>query len=279
MPPKTLPDETVGKATLRIVMDGPLYRGAVLRDGKLGKTAEDADLNRLRHRLREEAGKSDPNFWGFDGAIARFRSFNPEGFADPNYIKDERTYKDEARNLLLKLLPLDEALEASPEEAASLAKVVSKTNLLAHQHEQQQMRTILCGPMGQKLVQASAEIALGDVASGLRTITALGHSLGRISWPVATYLPFLWEPRSNMLLKPEVTQDFARRVGHDFPNTYEAALEPHVYAALLDLARVTEERIASLGPQDWIDVQSFIWVVGKYEKKEEDQSAPQPAKL
>lgn len=271
---KTLPDEKVGKATLRIVMDGPLYRGAVLRDGKMGEPFEESDLERLRHRLREEAGRSDPNFWGWDSAIARFLSFNPKGFADPNYTGRERAYKDVARDMLNSLLPLERGLNASAEEAASLAKVVGKTNLLAHQHEQQQMRTILCGTSGQKLVRASAEIALGDVESGLKTMNGLTQAVGRVSWPIATYLPFLWETRSNMFLKPEVTQDFASRVGHDFANRYDAALEPAVYSSLLDLARATEEKIASLGPEDRIDIQSFIWVVGKYKDDEEHRTPP-----
>lgn len=261
---KTLPDEKVGKATLRIVMDGPIYRGTVLRDGKRGELMENTDLDRLRHHLREEAGKSDPDFWGVDAAIARFLSFNPDGFADPHYAERERAYKVAASELLCTMLPLDQALDATAEQASSLAKVVSKTNLLSHQHEQQHMRTILGGVVGQKLVRASAEIALGDFEGGLKTLRAIEHSVGRISWPIATYLPFLWEPRSNMFLKPEVTQDFARRVGHEFADSYEGALEPPVYTCLLDLVRVTELQIASLRPQDRIDVQGFIWVVGKY---------------
>ena len=35
-------------------------------------------------------------------------------------------------------------------------------------------------------------------------------------WTVATYLPFLWRPDRHMFLKPEVTKDFATRVGHGF---------------------------------------------------------------
>lgn len=272
---KALPDEKVGKATLRIVMDGPLYRGMVLRDGQGSEIVEDSDLGRLRHRLREEAGKSAPDFWGYDGAISRFLSINPAGFGDANYAERERAYKVKASALLSELLPLERALDATPEEAASLAKVVSKTNLLAHQHEQQQMRTLLDSPEGHTLVRASAEIAMGDPGSGLKKLAALGNKVGRISWPIATYLPFLWRPHSNMLLKPEVTQDFARRVNHEFADRYDSGLEPSVYTSLLDLVGQTETEIASLGVQDWIDVQGFIWVVGKYSDDEIRNTAPE----
>ena len=40
-------------------------------------------------------------------------------------------------------------------------------------------------------------------------------------WTVVTYLPFLWRPETHMFLKPEVTKDFAARVGHRFASDYE----------------------------------------------------------
>ena len=48
-------------------------------------------------------------------------------------------------------------------------------------------------------------------------------------WTVATYLPFLWQPEKHMFLKPEVTKDFAARVGHRFATDYEARLDFSVY--------------------------------------------------
>jgi hypothetical protein len=44
-------------------------------------------------------------------------------------------------------------------------------------------------------------------------------------WTVATYLPFLWQPEKHMFLKPEVTKDFAARVGHRFATDYKARLD------------------------------------------------------
>ena len=67
-----------------------------------------------------------------------------------------------------------------------------------------------------------------------------------------------------MFLKPEVTQDFAARVGHPFADAYTPRLEFPVYAALQDLTDRTAAELADLGPRDRIDVQSFIWIVGAY---------------
>ena len=47
---------------------------------------------------------------------------------------------------------------------------------------------------------------------------------------------------------------------------------PEVYLSLLDLVATAECGIERLGPKDRIDVQSFIWVAGKY--REEDRSIP-----
>lgn len=67
-----------------------------------------------------------------------------------------------------------------------------------------------------------------------------------------------------MFLKPEATRDFSERVGHRFAHEYQPAHEPVAYESLLDLADFTAAGISSLEPADRIDVQSFIWVVGKY---------------
>jgi hypothetical protein len=83
-------------------------------------------------------------------------------------------------------------------------------------------------------------------------------------WTVVTYLPFLWRPDQHMFLKPDVTNDFAARVGHRFALNYGAKLDMPVYEDLLDLAEKTSIELADLEPRDRIDVQSFIWVVGGY---------------
>lgn len=76
-----------------------------------------------------------------------------------------------------------------------------------------------------------------------------------------------------MFLKPEVTKDFAARVGHRFASDYEPRLSVDVYRSLLDLVSNMEEELADLHPRDRIDIQSFIWVVGDYK---EGTETPKP---
>ena len=48
------------------------------------------------------------------------------------------------------------------------------------------------------------------------------------------------------------------------PAVVGAHLDHSIYASLLDLTAKTKKELAEHEPQDGIDVQSFIWVIGKY---------------
>lgn len=103
-----------------------------------------------------------------------------------------------------------------------------------------------------------------NFSQSLSEMAELIRPYGRASWPLVTILPFLLNPERHMFLKPKVTKDYADRVGHDFTQTYSSEITSETYASLLELVKWTEVRIADLKPKDGIDVQSFIWVVGKY---------------
>jgi hypothetical protein len=95
-------------------------------------------------------------------------------------------------------------------------------------------------------------------------------------WTVVTYLPFLWRPEEHMFLKPEATRDFADRVGHPFAHEYASEIAEATYRGLRNLVRETRDQIADLEPADSIDLQSFIWVVGKYKEAGAPPEAPEP---
>jgi hypothetical protein len=255
-------DEKIGDATIRIRAVPGGWRGAVIRKGEPVNEHRDPDLQTLQTRLRNEAGKLQPGYVGMDGAIARFLHFFPGGFADPAFLHDERTYKLAAKAKLDAALPLDRAATASAEDAVALRPAFG-TNLLS-QFELMRVRDVLAGANGAAFAQAAARFTKGDIAAGLAGMTAAITPLGRSSWPMLTYLPSLWRPESHLFLKPSVTQDYARRIGHSFQFDYAADADASVYEALLDLASATRQSVAALGPRDGIDIQSFIWVVGGY---------------
>lgn len=137
------------------------------------------------------------------------------------------------------------------------------TNLLSP-FEKVRVQDLLRGPSADGFISAAARFACGEGRPALAEMAYLAKPYDCAKWTVVTYLPFLWRPDLHMFLKPQVTRDFAERVGHGFAHRYEPTLDMSVYESLLDLASQTEREIANLHPQDRIDVQSFIWVVGAY---------------
>jgi len=157
-------------------------------------------------------------------------------------------------------VPLDQALHGKGLGEAALA-VYRATNLLPS-FEMMRVQDLLRSPSADGFLHAAARFARGEGASALAAMASLAKPRECVKWTVVTYLPFLWRSDLHMFLKPEVTKDFAERVGHRFIHVYAPALDMEVYDSLLDLADRTEQEIADLHPQDRIDVQSFIWVVG-----------------
>jgi hypothetical protein len=184
-------------------------------------------------------------------------------FVRSAYSARERDYKIAAKLKLDATAPLHQATTGKDFGEAVLS-VFRATNLLSP-FEKTRLQDVLRGPNADLFIQAAARFARG---AGKAALLDMEHALKRhdnAKWTVVTYLPFLWHPAEHMFLKPEVTKDFAARVGHRFALDYEPRLNIDVYDSLLDLVMRTESELADLRPLDRIDVQSFIWVVGSYQ--------------
>jgi len=151
----------------------------------------------------------------------------------------------------------------------AILAVFRATNLVSP-FEKVRLQDVLRGPAADAFIRAAVRFALGEGKSALLDMERALKPHDSAKWTVATYLPFLWRPEEHMFLKPEVTKDFAARVGHRFASDYEAPLDVAVYESLVGLASKTTVELAELEPRDRIDVQSFIWVVGGY-RDEVDQ--------
>lgn len=268
---KTIREERRGKLLLRLVEAKSGYSGVVIGDSK-GHLAlmQGGDPAELWHRLEQEAAKSSKDYVGFDGARARFLADYKDGFASPRYAQDERDYKLKAKARLDTSLPLDQAIQGKGLGEAALA-VFRATNLLSP-FEMMRVQDLLRSPSADGFVRAAARFAVGEGAPALSDMASLAKPHAAAKWTVVTYLPFLWTPATHMYLKPEVTKDFATRVGHGFIHAYTPALDMAVYDSLLDLAARTKQEIADLHPRDRIYVQSFIWVVGAYTEADQAES-------
>lgn len=260
---KTIREETVGGRVLRLLEAENGYVGIVLGGKQRLGPFEDADPARLWARLMAEQGKADPNYFGYRGAVQRLLHIFRDGLQGDAYMRWERAYKVEAKARLDADLPLERARRATAGDAEAALRAYRKTNLLSP-FEKTRVTEMLRGPHGGDFIRAAAEFADGNLAGGLSDMERMLRAHGQPSWPVVTYLPFLWAPESHMILKPEVTIDFARRVGHRFATDYDSGLKADVYRSLLDLVAETDREIAELRPRDRIDTQSFIWIIGKY---------------
>ncbi len=209
-----------------------------------------------------------PNYFGMDGAIARFLQFMPGGFFGERYTAHdgERRYKVDAHRTLTALLPLDRATDATDADGTTLATAFKKDQLWMHMpslQESARLREVLA-KFGGAFLRAAAAFAHGELAAGIAGMRKAIAPHRSLSWPIATYLSFLWSPDTHMFLKPNVTRDFAERIGHHFAVDYDPEISGEVYRSLLGLADHTALGIAQLRPVDKIDVQSFIWAVGEY---------------
>ena len=258
---KTLRDAPVGKTRLRLLAGPDGYVGVLLPPGGAMRRFEGDDPEALWRKLLAEVGRAHPDYFGFDGAMARFRSYFPGGFSDPDYAATERAYKDQAVQKIGQILSLDQARVGGAEACAAAVRAFQATNLV-FPVEKARIKDVLSGPQGDAFLTGAVSFAEGDVAGGLAAMIAAIKATSSASWPMLTYLPYLWRPDHHMFLKPQVTCDFADRVGHPFSRDYAQGLVPAVYDSLLDLAAETQREIAALAPRDLIDVQSFIWVVG-----------------
>jgi hypothetical protein len=63
-----------------------------------------------------------------------------------------------------------------------------------------------------------------------------------------------------MFLKPNVTKDCAARLTFDLK--YSPQLNWATYSKLLEMSHYLMECLTPYGAVDFIDVQSFIWVIG-----------------
>jgi hypothetical protein len=272
---KTVRQEKIGAATLRLVAQSDSFAGLLITKGSLAAQIEGSNAQDVWEQLVAKAREASPDYFGYQGARARFLEHFPGGFASGAFVGRERAYKLKAKALLEQTLPLEVALAGTRMGAAAL-KVYQATNLLSV-FEKAKLAPLLRGEKADDFVRAAARFARGEHQAALDAMTRLADPFESAKWTVATYLPFLWRPDTCMFLKPAVTRGYASRVGHAFAEEYSPQLDVSVYQSLIDLVEQTGMHIADLAPRDNIDLQSFIWIVGEY--KAGDGEGPDKGEL
>lgn len=212
---------------------------------------------------------------GLASARRKFLRFFPQGFSDPKYLAWERGYKWTAHLEWENFLagPMMAALlrDNQFEEIARRAiRIESHTNLL-FSFEKMAIRDAVRTPRGARaFAEGLNRFLYGDDPAGAR-FDAWCRVLGELprrqtrvlTWPVATVFGFLAQPRRHLFLKPMVTRTAAVRYGRAFE--YVSRPSGAAYAHFVAFARAVKADLADLEPRDWIDVQSFLWVLGSSE--------------
>jgi hypothetical protein len=78
-----------------------------------------------------------------------------------------------------------------------------------------------------------------------------------------TIFGFLGNPEEHIFLKPRVTQIAAEKYQFDF--RYKSRPNWDTYQSLLEFAQQVQHDMNVYQPRDYIDLQSFMWVMGSEE--------------
>jgi hypothetical protein len=208
----------------------------------------------------------------------KFLRFFPEGFRDETYLDWERGYKLRAhrewqsvlnRTAYQSKLSQGKFLEIGVEAV----KIESRTNLL-FSFEKMAIRDALKSERGARAFAQGLYALLhgpgtlqAKFSRWCEVVAGLPRKQSRVlTWPLATVFGFIAQPDTHIFLKPTVTRMAAREYGFDF--RYRSGPSWETYSSLLAFADEIGRDLRDLRPRDFIDIQSFIWVLGSDEYDE-----------
>ncbi len=223
----------------------------------------------LRHKLLKPGGRLTRKKIK---AKRKFLYFFPGGFEAEKYLAWERTYKwnahEEWKKQLNRTVFKQLLAEGRFSEIAKRAiDLESKTNLL-FSFEKMALRDAVKPPgAAQIFAEGLFAYIYGDGTLKEKfelfrdTLTRLPRRKAKLhTWPIQTVYGFIAHPTKHIFLKPMVTKAAAKK--YDYDLLYKSPPNWETYESLLDFASTIKKDIANLQPRDFIDLQSFIWVLG-----------------
>jgi hypothetical protein len=208
----------------------------------------------------------------------KFLRFFPEGFHDDNYFDWERAYKMRAHQAWQSVLGRSEYRTKLSQGqflqiGSEAVNIESRTNLL-FSFEKMAIRDALKSEHGARAFAEGLYALLYSPGSLQNKFThwcdvlaSLPRKQSRVlTWPLATVFGFIAQPQKHIFLKPMVTRRAAVQYGFDLH--YRPRPSWETYSNLLRFAHEIEHDMHDLRPRDFIDIQSFIWVLGSGEYEE-----------
>ncbi len=212
---------------------------------------------------------------------AAFVAMFPEGFRDQKYLKQERDYKVKASELLQEQLA-PKALSALvkkgdyAEVCKRARRLVSATNLV-FKNEAMDLKDGLQSPANQELFATALLSQLygqGPFEARMEGFMNALSNIDAAKWTIATYFSFLAFPEEHLFIKPTPTKRIADACLIEL--NYRPELNWLTYATSLRLAAELMDQLADLQPRDMIDIQSFMWKVGRGSNNKGPGGVPWP---
>ncbi|MBX9669651.1 MAG: hypothetical protein K2X93_18655 [Candidatus Obscuribacterales bacterium] len=212
----------------------------------------------------------------------RFLRFFPKAFKDPLYIDWEGTYKWEAHKLFDNLLNKAEFEQLLRKReyldiANRALQVESKTTFL-FSFEKMALRDALRTSDGAATFAEGLHSALYESGSRkekfiawIVAVSELPRKKSRVlSWPILTFFPYIAQPKKFMIMKPTAMMRAAAELGFDLE--YSSKPNYRTYERLVELADLVGEAIKDLKPENYHDLQTFLWIIGssEYDRLEEE---------
>lgn len=207
--------------------------------------------------------------------LQKFLYYFKKGYNDPKYISWERDYKEQAHIQFKKTLGKQKFRKLLKEGnyrliADSVTRIESRTNLL-FSFEKMALRDAVKSEEGARSFseglyqflygKRDPQARFNDY---IKVIEGLPRKQTRVlTWPLVTVFAFLADPAKHIFLKPKVTKKAAILYG--FPFKYHSRPNWETYSSLLNFAEVIRKDTKIYQPRDFIDLQSFIWVMGSEE--------------
>ena len=102
--------------------------------------------------------------------------------------------------------------------------------------------------------------SFGKYAAYMKSIPKDSRKRSLSTWTFSTIFPFIAQPNTHILLKTLQASIAADRMS--FELNYSSVVNWKTYSSYLNMARIYFEQLSELRPRDFIDIQSFFWVIG-----------------
>jgi len=205
----------------------------------------------------------------------RFLRFFPKGFRDQRYQEWEHDYKWYAHELWNETLNERNfkilLRKRDYDEVAKVAlQVESKTTFLFSFEKMALRDALRTGDGAAKFAHGIFDLLYDKAPLKERfiqwvvTVSELPRKKSRVaSWPVITLFPYLAQPDKYMIMKPTAMKFAAAELGYDLE--YTSTPSWNTYQDLVRLADQVGDAIKDLKPENYHDLQTFLWVIGSSE--------------